>query len=143
MRNASICFLLTVALAFSGMLYAQEEEPHVFTVVTFELLSPEGGSSAEFDSLAALWVENITKKNEFIVSEVTMSHMWGNNSDDFVVITEVRSFADVEKAQNRNIELLKEAWPDKEERQKFQDAYIKYFGRHSDEIYIERTSVSN
>ena len=36
MRNVTICFLLTVALAFSGMLYAQEEEPHDSTVVMWE-----------------------------------------------------------------------------------------------------------
>lgn len=46
MRNASIVFLLTVALAFSGMLYAQEEEPHVFNVTTWESVNPEGGSIA-------------------------------------------------------------------------------------------------
>ena len=143
MRKASICFLLTVALAFSGMLYAQEEEPHVFTVVTFELLIPEDGSRAEFDSLYALWAENITKNNEFIVSEISMSHLWGSNSDDFVLITEVRSFADVEKAENRNFELLEVAWPDKEDRKKYSKAFRKYFGRHSDEIYQEETSIRN
>ncbi len=143
MRNLSICLLLTVALAFSGMLYAQEEDPSVFVVVTWELLSPEGSSYAEFDSLAALWAENVTKNNEFIISETTMSHMWGSNSSDFVVITEVKSFADVEKAQSRNFELVDEAWPDKDERQKYFDAYSKYFGNHSDEIYQERTSVRN
>jgi len=143
MRKLSICFLLTVVLVLSGILYAQEEESHVFTVVTFELLSPEGSSYAEFDSLAALWVEKVTKKNEFIVSEITMSHMWGNNSEDFVVITETKSFADVEKAQSRNFELVEEAWPDEEERQNYFEAYIKYFGKHSDEIYQEEISVRN
>ena len=135
MRNVSMCFLLTVAIAFSGMLYAQEDDPHVYTVVTFELLNPEDGSSAEFDSLANLWTENVTKKNEFIVSEIAMSHLWGSNSDDFVLITEHRNFADVEKASNRTSELLKEAWPDKKERQNYFRAYSKYFGTHSDEIY--------
>ena len=143
MRNVSICFLLTVALAFSGMLYAQEEDPNVFVVVTWEILDPEDGTYAEFDSLAALWAENVTKNNEFIVSETTMSHMWGSNSSDFVVITEVKSFVDVENASNRNFELIDEAWPDKEERQKYFDAYSKYFGKHSDEIYQGRTSVRN
>jgi len=138
MRNVSLCFLLTVALAFSGMLYAQDEEPHVYTVVTFELLSPEDGSDAEFDSLGAFWYENAIKKNEFIVSEITMSHLWGNNSSDFVIITEHKNFADIEKAQNRNFELIAEAIPDKEERGKFNKAFIKYFGKHSDEIYQER-----
>ena len=143
MRSLSICWLLVVTFAFSGMLYAQEEDPHVFTIVTFELLNPEDGSSAEFDSLGVLWEENVLKKNEFIISEVSMSHMWGDNSDDFVIITEFKSFADIEKSQNRNFELTQEAWPDKEERQTFWDAFIKYFGRHSDEIYQENTSVRN
>ena len=140
MRNVSIYFLLTVAIAFNGMLYAQEEEPHVFTVVTFELLSPEGGSSAEFDSLATLWDNNLTKKNEFIVSEIAMTHLWGSNSDDFVLLTEYKNFADIENASNRNSELMKEAWPDKAERQNFVKAYSKYFGSHSDEIYQEYIS---
>ena len=141
MRKLSICFLLTAVFALSGVLYAQEEEPHVFTLMTFELLSPEGGSSAEFDSLATLWAENVTKKNEFIISEITMSHLWGSNAQDFVLITEHKNFADIEKASNRNSELLKEAWPDKTERQNYFKAYSKYFGNHSDEIYQEEISV--
>jgi len=137
MRNASICFLLTVALAFSGMLYAQEEDPHVFLVVTWELLSPEDGSDAEFDSLGAFWYENAVKKNEFIVNQIVMSHLYGNNSSDFVVINEYKNFADIEKASNRNFELIKEAIPDKEERAKYFKAFSKYLGNHSDEIYQE------
>ncbi len=138
MRNVSLCFLLMVALAFSGMLYAQEEKPHVFTVVTIELLSPEDGSDAEFDSLGAFWNENAIKKNEFIVNQTLMSHMWGSNSSDFVVITEYKNFADIEKAQSRNFELIAEAIPDKEERGKFNKAFFKYLGNHSDEIYQGR-----
>ena len=143
MRNVSICFLLTVVLVLGGMLYAQEGDPHVYTVVTFELLNPEDGSGAEFDSLGVLWSENVLKKNEFIISEISMSHLWGDNSDDFVIITEFKSFADIEKAQKRNFELTQEAWPDKEERQKFWAAFIKYFGRHSDEIYQKKTGIIN
>ena len=135
MRNASIGFFLTVVLAFSGMLYAQEEEPHVFTIVTWEILSPEDGSDAERDSLVAIWVENAVKKNEFIVNQITMSHMWGSNSSDFLVITEYKSFADIDKAQNRNFELIEEFMPDNEKRAAFWKAFTSYFGEHSDEIY--------
>ena len=138
MRNASIGFLLTVALAFSGMLYAQEEEPHVYTVVTFELLSPEDGSDAEYDSLGTFWTENVVNKNEFIVNQILMSHLWGSNSSDFVIISEFKNFADIEKAQKRNSELIAEAIPDKEERAGFWKAFSKYFGNHSDEIYQGR-----
>ena len=143
MSNASIGFLLTVAFAFSGMLYAQEEEPHVFIVVTWEYLSPESGSSAEFDSLSAFWYENVIKKNEFIVSRISMSHMYGSNSSDYVIITEVKSIADLEKVQNRNSELIREVIPDNEERVKYFKAVSKYFGNHSDEIYQEERSTRN
>ncbi len=135
MKNASIGFLLTVALAFSGMLYAQEEEPHVFTIVTWESVSPEGGSNAERDSLAAIWVENAVEKNEFIVNATTMSHMWGSNSSDFLVITEYKNFEDIRKAQNRNTELFREFMPDNDKRAEFFKAFFAYFGKHSDEIY--------
>ena len=135
MRNASIGFLLTVVLAFSGMLYAQEEEPHVFIIVTWESLNPEDGSNAEFDSLRAIWTENAINKNEFIVNEIRMTHLYGSNSSDYVVITEHKSFADIEKAANRNDELFREFMPDDKEREEYFDAIFKYFGNHSDEIY--------
>ena len=138
MRNTSICFVLMVALAFSGILYAQEEEPHVYAVVTFELLSPEDGSDAEYDSLGAFWTVNAVKKNEFIVNQILMSHMWGSNSSDFVVITEYKTFADIEKGQNLNFDLIEEAIPDKEERDKYYKEFFKYLGNHSDEIYQGR-----
>jgi len=135
MKNASIGFLLTVALAFSGMLYAQEEEPHVFTIVTWESVSPEGGSNAERDSLAAIWVENAVEKNEFIVNQIIMTHMWGSNSSDYVIITEHKTFGDIEKAQSRNNELFREFMPDDKARTEHFDALFKYFGGHSDEIF--------
>jgi hypothetical protein len=137
MRNLSICFLLIVALAFSGTLYAQEENPHVFVITTWERLFPEGSSQAEFDSLGAFWYENVVKKNEFIVNQKTMSHLYGSNSFDFVVINEYKGWADIEKADNLSGELMKEAIPDKEKRQEFWAAFGKYFGKHSDEIYQE------
>jgi hypothetical protein len=135
MKNASIGFLITVALAFSGMLYAQEEEPHVYTIVTWESLDPEGGSNAERDSLGAIRIENVVNKNEFILNQSVMTHMYGSNSSDFVVITEYKSFADIEKATKRNGELFREFMPDSEKRAEFWKAFGAYFGKHSDEIY--------
>ena len=140
MRNISICFLFTVALVFSGMLYAQEEEPHKFVMTTWERLYPEGSSQAEFDSLGIFYRENVVEKNEFILGEQVMWHYYGNNSSDFVVIHEFKNWADIDKSGNRNGELIKEAIPDNEKRQKFWKEFNKYFGKHSDEIYKGRIS---
>ena len=125
-------------LVSSTIMFAQKEEPHVITVVTIELLDPEDGSNAEFDSLNAIWVENAVKKNEFIVNSFAMSHLWGSNSSDFVVVTEYKNFADIEKAPSRNFELMREAIPDDEERAKYYKESSKYFGNHSDEIFQRR-----
>ena len=135
MKKAFIVFLLAVALGFSGMLYAQEEAPHIFNVVTWESVNPEGGSSAERDSLIAIWTENAINKNEFIVNQTIMTHLYGANSSDYVVINEYKSMSDMEKAQSRNGELFKEFMPDDEARAEFFSAMFKYFGSHSDEIY--------
>ena len=135
MKKAFIVFLLAVALGFSGMLYAQEEAPHIFNVVTWESVNPEGGSSAERDSLIAIWTENAINKNEFIVNQTIMTHLYGSNSSDYVVMNEHKSISDMEKAQSRNNELFREFMPDDEARAEFFDVLFKYFGSHSDEIY--------
>ncbi len=135
MKKAFIVFLLAVALGFSGMLYAQEEAPNIFEITTWEAVNPEGGSNAERDSLLAIFTENAVNKNEFIVKQTVMTHMYGSNSSDYVVITEHKSFGDMEKAQSRNNELMREFMPDDEARAEFFSAIFKYFGSHSDEIY--------
>jgi len=135
MKKAFIVFLLTVALGFSGMLYAQEEAPHIFEVTTWEAVNPEGGSNAERDSLIAIWTENAINKNEFIVNQTIMTHLYGSNSSDYVVMNEHKSISDMEKAQSRNNELFREFMPDDEARAEFFDVLFKYFGSHSDEIY--------
>ncbi len=135
MKKAFIVFLLAVALGFSGMLYAQEEAPHIFEVTTWEAVNPEGGSNAERDSLIAIWTENAINKNEFIVNQTIMTHLYGSNSSDYVVMNEHKSISDMEKAQSRNNELFREFMPDDEARAEFFDVLFKYFGSHSDEIY--------
>jgi len=83
-------------------------------------------------------MDNVINKNEYIISQRALRHMWGNNSLDLVFITEYNSFSDIEKAQARNTELFREAWATSEERQAYNRAVSNYFGnRHSDEIYQE------
>ena len=140
MRKLSFSLAVIVLLTFiiSSEVNAQDEGDHVYTVTTTEFVFPDGGSSAEWDSLNTLYMENVVNKNEYIVSQRALRHMWGNNSLDLVFITEYKSFGDIEKGQARNTELFREAWATSEERQAYNKAVSKYFGdRHSDEIYQE------
>jgi hypothetical protein len=140
MRNFS--FLLTAIMLFtfffSSIIFAQDESSHVFTVSTFEFSLPDEGSAAEFDSLNTLYMNNVINKNEYIISQRALRHLWGHNSLDLVYITEYNSFDDIEKGLDRNTELFREAWTTSEERQAFNSTIFSYFrGRHSDEIYQE------
>jgi hypothetical protein len=140
MRNPlfALSAILLVSFIFSSNLTAQDEKPHVYTVTTLEFIFPDGGSNAEFDSLNTLYMENVINKNEFIVSQRALRHMWGSNSLDLVYITEYKSFGDIEKGQDRNSELFRETWQTSEERQAYNAAVGKYFGdQHSDEIFQE------
>ena len=83
-------------------------------------------------------MENVRNKNEYLISQRVLRHMWGDNSLDLVFISEYNSFSYIEKGQDRSTELFNEAWATEEERDAFNDAVFKYFGdRHSDEIYQE------
>ena len=140
MRNLSfsVAVMLLLTFFFSSQVNAQDEDPHVYTVTTTEFSFPDGGSSAEWDSLNTLYMEKVVNKNEYIISQRALRHMWGHNSLDLLFITEYKSFSDIEKSQNRNTELFREAWATSEERQAYNKAVSKYFGdRHSDEIYQE------
>ncbi len=140
MRNLSFSLAVMLLLTFfiSSQINAQDEDPHVFTVSTFEFIFPDDGSIAEWDSLNTLFMENVINQNEYIVSQRVLRHRWGNNSLDIVYVSEYNSFADIEKGQDRRTELFNEAWATEEERDAFNDALFRYFGnRHSDEIYQE------
>ena len=143
MRKLSFSLAVMLLLTFfiSSQINAQDEEPHVYTVTTTQFVFPDGGSIAEWDSLNTLFMENVINKNEYIISQRALRHMWGHNSEDLVYITEYKSFTDIEKGQARNTELFNEAWATSEERQAYNNAAGKYFGdHHSDEIYQEVTN---
>lgn len=113
-----------------------QDEGHFFVMVTWETLRPEGGTRAELDSLLSLYQENVIQKNELIVSEKNLWHLYGRNSQDWIVLTEYANWNDIEASVERNNELIAEQWPDPEERRAFNRALTKYFGKHSDEIYL-------
>ena len=134
----AVLVLVTVFASFDTSLMAQDNQGNIFVVTNFERAFPKDGSNRELDSLAVLYAENCFAKNEFIVSHKVIRHFWGRNNTDFIQMMEVKSWADIEKANDKINELFMKAWTTSADRKKFNDAYNKYFtGKHSDEIYSE------
>ena len=128
-------------LSFSTLVQAQdnvapEEDGHIFVIVTFEVLRPVDGRRAERDSIVDLYYEHVIAKNDLIISEKNLRHLYGSNSGDWVIVTEYANWNDVEVAGEKNDELFMEKWATEEERQAFNKVFWKYFGEHKDEIYL-------
>jgi hypothetical protein len=139
-------FTLTlIALFFFGLFtngFSQEKSaPTVYTLMTFELQIPENGSQKRFGELMEQYHQKVVQKNEHIVSERIMRHLSGSNSKQLIILTEYASWNDINTAQNRNNELMKEAFPDDKERAAFNSELNTYLGSHSDEIYSDIKSM--
>jgi ABC-type sulfate transport system substrate-binding protein len=144
MKNFLFLYCILALVIFSSdLIYSQQTQANgnIFHVATFKVEMPEGGSWAEFDSLSALLTNNVTKKDNKIVSQRILRHLWGNSSRDLVVITEYRNIDDLVHENKDGDALFAAHWKSDAERQAFNKSFNKYFaGEHSDEIYQEMKS---
>lgn len=140
-RVYSLALILILAVVVNVPAWAQAEDEedggHLFVVQTFDAVIPEGGRAAERDSLLELWYEHVVTPNEFIVSERNLRHLYGSDSGDWIVITEYRTWNDIDEAGRRSDELFRLRWATPEARRAFNRALGKYFGGHTDEIYTD------
>jgi hypothetical protein len=125
------------ALLVTGTLFAQDDDPssRLVHVQTLEASFPSDGSVAERDSLWEIFFDRTVMKNEKILSQRTLGHFWGANSNEIVLIREYANWDDINTFGTRQQELINEAWPDSLERQAFFQSFNRYFGPHKDEIY--------
>ena len=131
-------FLIALFISADITVYAQSAEGNVFVMTKFERAFPENGSNRELDSLNQIMNDYSYKNNPFVVSYKTVRHWWGNDNRDIIQIIEVKSWDDIEKANEESNNQFMKAMPNKDDRQAFGKAYNKYFsGKHSDEIYRE------
>ncbi len=128
-----ICSIFATITAFAQ---EEKEAPHIFIVTTHRAVMPDDGSPAERDSLIAIAVE-IANQNPKVLSRTELRHAWGSDNHDWVIITEYKTWGDIEAAGKVAQELNEKKWPDAKQRREFFQKIGKYFDGHSDEIYRE------
>ena len=112
------------------------EDPLVYLVVDRHLAFPEDAKEGEMASLLKEFHENVTHKNEHLKAFYIHRHAWGSDGRDVSTVYVMESMADLENFHDRQDELLKAYWPDKEKRKEFFEAMNKYFTPwHSDRFY--------
>jgi hypothetical protein len=137
----TLAVLLSIALVTHLPVNAQEDSepkvPKFVTVTTFHWnLDLEDATPKAWKAVEKEFFDKVTSKNEYILGTDVLVHFFTADNTEVVFVAAYGSWADIEAGQNRSGELIKEAWPDEENRK----AYFKkrnsyYDGRHSDEIY--------
>jgi len=130
------CFLI------SPFLYSQEtpkttDNPGILVVTTIHW-NPDkkDGSQKEWKAIEKEYHDKVTMKNDLILHSNFLTHYFTADNSEAKAISVYASWGDIEKANDRNTELIMEAWPDKTTRDAFLEKRNSYYSSmHSDEIY--------
>jgi hypothetical protein len=137
--NKSLFSIIVLLFMFTQITsVSAQSEGNIFHVQTLKFQMPEGGSWSEFDSLTAIATKKFTSKDDKIVSQRMMTHLWGSSNRQLIVITEYRNIEDAVGERTDDESVVAAAFSSKSERDAFDKAYDKYWRvEHGDEIYRE------
>jgi hypothetical protein len=87
--------------------------------------------------------EKVTLKDPYIKAYYPYRHAWGSDSRDFMEAFFYDSFADIEKSNQKQDELVKAAWPKEADSKAFFDELkLVFTGIHGDYLYHNLPGVS-
>jgi hypothetical protein len=96
----------------------------------------EDFSMQDWKALELEYFNNITMKNEYILSATVLEHHFTEDSSEIIFITVFDSWNHIDQATQRSKELMEIAWPNETERKDFLKKQAKFYANeHSDEIY--------
>jgi hypothetical protein len=118
-------------------LKTDSKEPLIVYIRKSQLsMNGQGKGMKEFN-------EKVTFKNPYIKAYYPHRHSWGSDSREFLEAFLFDSFGDIEKAFDKDDELIKAAWPKEADRKAFFDEMNKAFtGLHGDYIYHNEPTMS-
>lgn len=134
--------LLTVLVLQTSISFAQEEKvedqkpPIIIKTIAHANFDYKEGSYKDWLAIEKEYFDKVTSKNEYLMGTNVLQHMYTEDNSEVLFIRVCKDWGDIEKAAQRDGELAKEAWPEKEERSAFFKKQSMYYtNMHSDEIY--------
>ena len=129
-------FMLFTLLIASTYSFAQESEqkPVFITVTTMHFdLSANGDDWVKTEKE---YFDKVTSQNELVIGSHVVTHFYTEDNSEVKFVFVYNSWADIEKANVRNNELIEKNFPDEVKRKAFFDKQSSYYTKeHSDEIY--------
>ena len=137
----TLCAAITAAMFFvsnSPRAIAQTNPNHVYHVNTqYMAAGLDSAQRAERNAILKEYFEKVDMKNPYILHCWTMGHFFSDDSRELITVYEYASFADIEKAFDKDDELTKQAWPDAAKRKEFMKKMNSYFTQHKYGVYHE------
>ncbi|WP_367757093.1 hypothetical protein [Flavobacterium sp. WC2430] len=129
--------IYTTVAAGSKDLKSTSKEPMIVYIRKSQLsLNGQGKGLKEFN-------EKVTLNNPYIKAYYPHRHSWGSDSRDFLEAYLYDSLSDLEKANDKQNELIQLAWPKEEDRKAFFAELNKAFtGIHGDYLYHNEPTLS-
>lgn len=131
----AIAFFCLINVGFSQ---GESERPAFITVTKMHWnMDQEDFDMDEWQDVEKQYLDKVTKKNDYIMGASFHMHMYTPDNTELLYVQLFKSWEDISKAQDRNDELAKEAWPDEDEREAYFKKQQGYYSlEHSDEIYV-------
>ncbi len=138
--NRFFTVLVSMLFLFNMGLFAQDEGdqgPQYIVVTTMHWnMDNDDFDMDEWKAVEKEFLEKVTKKNELIMGASVFLHRFTADNTELIVVQSYANWEDIDKAGNRNGELIMEAWPDADERSAYFEKRNNYYSdMHSDEIY--------
>ena len=129
----TLCAMLCLALLPAALWAQNDPQFLVLTRVHFNRqteFTPDQWKAHEKE-----YFDKVTQKNDLIVGTNVLVHYYTDDNSEVLFATTYRTWADLEKAEAKNEELAKAAWPDEATRKAFFDKQRSFYtSQHSDEI---------
>lgn len=128
--------ILLYLLLSSALTFAQNDARYiVVTRAHFNLHSKV--TVDEWKALEKEYFDKVTAKNDLIVGSNVLVHFYTADNSEVLFATTYRTWDDIDKADAKNNELVKAAWPDEAKRKEAAEKRNScYTIEHSDEIRL-------
>lgn len=121
-------------IPFLPMAQESEQKPVFITVTKMHFNLDADGT--DWLKTEKEFFDKVTSKNELIVNTHVVRHFYTEDNTEVKFVFVYNNWADIEKSNEINNELIKKAWPDEAKRKEFFDKQSSYYTKeHSDEIY--------
>ncbi len=140
--NKYLLAVFTAVLLFcsSGVIAQDEEAParpkYVAVTTVHWNLDYQNFDMDTWKAVEKEYYDKVTAKNDLIMGSGLYMHRFTPDNRELMAVNTYESWEAIEKATKRTGELIKEGWPDEEERKAYfkkRNAYYSAF--HADEIY--------